>query len=364
MSNPTLGDAARSGDFHRLLLRVAGHAPDELLAAARTWLAQNTRLDDVARAIYGVAVDREIPLVAADVELLGSVVPDDPVVRMLTGDEEGTPNPPLPLAFSPIRPRDGQAPDPLPLTDLTTSPDSPSTPEGDDVDTAAIAAFIQVPGAVAVWRTWRMRLPARPSDQPTRVYIAEVDLPVSDLPAATAHMQESLTEAGVEHPQVEVYSPGTELPTYQRMARGHAALLWASRDGTPVEIARVFDRVDPVEGPQFLPDHDVLTDTEREQVLQFLRSGLPLLVTTERSADILDSSRGPVVPMSFRTDGRWIWTDTVSYYLETYGLSPDVEMLAHIRQTNYRTPVVDAVAEHRALAKLLKPAEAPPVWTA
>ena len=29
-----------------------------------------------------------------------------------------------------------------------------------------------------------------------------------------------------------------------------------------------------------------------------------------------------MVPLSFRTDGSWIWTDAVSYFLRTYALSP------------------------------------------
>ena len=83
----------------------------------------------------------------------------------------------------------------------------------------------------------------------------------------------------------------------------------------------------------------------------------------EPGPDVLDPRRGDVVPMSYRTDGTWVWTETVTYYLETYGLSPDVDLLTHIQALGHRMPAVDAVAEHRAMVALTAPAEQPPAWS-
>jgi hypothetical protein len=69
-------------------------------------------------------------------------------------------------------------------------------------------------------------------------------------------------------------------------------------------------------------------------------------------ADVMDNRRHAVVPMNFRTDGHWVWADAVAYYLRTYGLAPDADLLEHIRARQYEVAVVDAVASHRALAAL------------
>jgi len=102
-------------------------------------------------------------------------------------------------------------------------------------------------------------------------------------------------------------------------------------DGPPFKVARVFDFVKPDTGPGFLPGHKVVADeAERERLLQYLAGGTPVLYTTARSSDVLDPQAGEVVPASFRTDGEWIWTDAVAFYLEHHGLAPDEELAAHI----------------------------------
>jgi hypothetical protein len=99
----------------------------------------------------------------------------------------------------------------------------------------------------------------------------------------------------------------------------------------PFKVARVFDFARPGTGPGFHPGHRMVTDpAERDRVLQYLHSGTLALHTTARARDVLDPDAGQVVPTSFRTDGEWIWTDTVAYYLERHGLAPENELAAHI----------------------------------
>jgi hypothetical protein len=99
----------------------------------------------------------------------------------------------------------------------------------------------------------------------------------------------------------------------------------------PFRIARVFDFAEPGTGPSFHPAHRVVTDeSERERVVTYLASGTPVLYLAARARDVVNPASGQVVPTSFRTDGEWIWTDTVTYYLEQYGLAPDEELAAHI----------------------------------
>jgi hypothetical protein len=96
-------------------------------------------------------------------------------------------------------------------------------------------------------------------------------------------------------------------------------------------VARVFDFADPVTGPGFAPGHAVIGDlAERERLAVYLRGGYPVLMTTMRMNDVVDPAAGAAVPGSFRTDGEWIWTDTVEYYLSRHGLAPDAQLTAHI----------------------------------
>ena len=125
------------------------------------------------------------------------------------------------------------------------------------------------------------------------------------------------------------------------------------------QLARIFDFADPETGPGFLPDHPVLDDAEeRERIIGYLQGGFPVLVTTARMDDILDPAAGPVVPANFRTDGEWIWTDTVAYYLERYSLAPDAEFTAHVRQRLSQgtlVPDTDRETAIRAAEFLLHP---------
>jgi hypothetical protein len=109
-------------------------------------------------------------------------------------------------------------------------------------------------------------------------------------------------------------------------------------EGPPFKVARVFDFVQPDTGPGFHPLHRVVADpAERDRLLEYLTSGTPMLITTARTADVLDPPSGPVVPGGFRTDGEWIWTDSVAWYLERHGLAPDEELVAHIDARSQET---------------------------
>jgi hypothetical protein len=105
----------------------------------------------------------------------------------------------------------------------------------------------------------------------------------------------------------------------------------ADDDGPPFKVARVFDFAMPDAGPGFDPEHRVVTDSaERDRMLRYLTSGTPVLYTTSRTEDVVNPAAGQVVPSSFRTDGEWIWTDAVAYYLDRHGLAPDEDLAAHI----------------------------------
>jgi hypothetical protein len=115
-------------------------------------------------------------------------------------------------------------------------------------------------------------------------------------------------------------------------------------------IARVFADSDVFPGD---PRALWLTDPdERERIAGYLRAGAPILMTTTLLADRLDPARGRAVGASYRTDGTWIWSDALTYYVRTYGLAPEDEFRAHIAGRAYACPVPDEAARNRALAAL------------
>lgn len=351
-------EATRSADLHGLLLLVAGYAPSGSMTVMRAELAAG-RQAEVATGILQVATERRLPLSAADRSLLASIVPQDPRLSLLPEFQNGR-LPGLMYRFRAALPAPGVFTGEVPpVLDLTSAPGAWVEACTDAVDRAAVQAAEMTAGSTALYRSWRLAPPTRPS----RVYLLEADVSSVELAALTAQIQRSLAEAGESDPQVEVYRPEAMLPPYQRAARGSSALLWHVWAEAPaVQLCRVFDRADAENGPQFDAGHPQLVGDELELTARYLQSGSPLLTTTEPMADVVDPQRGLVVPMNYRTDGSWVWTDTVTYYLRTYGLSPDPDLLAHLRAVGFAMPRVDAVAQHRALASLYLPAEAEPVW--
>ncbi|KOV81027.1 hypothetical protein ADL03_30540 [Nocardia sp. NRRL S-836] len=122
-------------------------------------------------------------------------------------------------------------------------------------------------------------------------------------------------------------------------------------------MARVFDVVDRETGPGFAPEHPLVGDRDEWQaLLDYLESGTPVLVTPTLLDDVVDPARTAVVPAGFRTDGTWVWTDTVAYYLRYHGLAPEERLLAHLREQDRTAAPVDADTTRRALGFVLRAA--------
>lgn len=343
---------------HDALLRVAGRAPDDLLPTAREWLAEG-RHADVARAVTFAALSYRVPLSEADVLGLADILAGAGVDPGALGQVEvvvADVAPPFLFSPSPDGPVAVDPPDGADDAEGTRPAGGPAhaAPNGDtpdDVDLAAAAA-IAGEGVRGLWRAWRVPADGSPWPASRRVYVLEISA-AAERPAAAAHLQRALMAVGETSPQVETYATGEDLPSYQRLARAGGTLLWAASPDREVRIATVFDHVDEEGTPSFDPDHGRLADPdERERLVAYLAAGAPLLVTTALADDLLDPDRGAVVPMSFRTDGTWIWSDAATYYLDEHGVEPDADLLAHLRAHAHALPRVDGVDIHRAVAAL------------
>ncbi|MDP9817278.1 hypothetical protein [Spirilliplanes yamanashiensis] len=267
--------------------------------------------------------------------------------------------------FVPALPDAYRGRDMPPVLDLSARPGGAPSALLDQVDAVAADAMPDVAGAVALWRAWRLDGPG----SRRRVFVLQTDSSVAD-PRGVAGLLTSLLDPdGAAGTDVAVYRAGEHPDPAALAARNASALLWAAEPGGDLAVARVFDAVDPVTGPRFDDDHEWLghpgEGSVRDTVQRYLDDGVLLLGSTDLMGDVIAPQLGPVVPMSFRTDGRWIWTDTVAYYVREYGLAPDARLLDHIQERQVMVPaLVSDVARHRALATLFRPAGAEPVWRA
>ncbi|MCM3924581.1 hypothetical protein ND748_23315 [Frankia sp. AiPs1] len=213
----------------------------------------------------------------------------------------------------------------------------------------------------AVWLAWRTPLEDARWPPPWRVFVVEVD-EIGDAPTVAAYLQQVVSAAGAPEAGIEVYGSAAddELCDYQIQAREWGRLVYV-RDARPsLRMVPVYDDVDE-EVPRISPDHPLLDDPERIRVLDYLHGEQFLERTEFDLQDVVRPEAGAVVPAGYDTDGRWVWFGATWYYLMEYGLAPDPEFLAHIRQSGYVCPPVDGVDRRRAEELVDYPPDSP-VW--
>lgn len=118
---------------------------------------------------------------------------------------------------------------------------------------------------------------------------------------------------------------------------------WGDEQLTDFRIAEVFDATAPDGTAVMGAAHERIADTaERERLLAYLRGAPIAIFVPNRDTDRVQPERGRAVPMSFRTDGTWVWSDELAYYLEQYAYAPEPALLRHIAANDYRVPEVPA----------------------
>jgi hypothetical protein len=352
------------GGLHRLLLRLAGRVPDEWLTHTRRLLCEGDTIY-LPDTVTGGVAQLGVPLMATEVELLHYVMealgsPGEELAAVEhvsisdvtpATDHRFYPAPPVILASVGTR-----MPASLDLTggdsdDLRDLPDDlPDHADlsgelTDQTDQLVVDALAETAGVVGVWRAWRFG-PGGPPKDGRPVYLVEVDPGVRAWDVAH-DAQGELAGEGEESPQVEVYWTGDDLTPYHRAARAGSALLWARKPGR-VRVAPVYDGVDKAGRPRFDAARPRLPDSaDRERLLALLRSGVPVEVTYVRAVDVVDPARGQVVPMTYRTDGEWVWSEATPYYLAEHGLVPHTDLIEYLR-TSVSPSTVDGVGRFRA----------------
>ncbi len=103
-----------------------------------------------------------------------------------------------------------------------------------------------------------------------------------------------------------------------------------------VTMVRTFDGFHADETPKLF--RPAISYDESQRVLRYLENAPAVLTSRGMAPDLLDPERTERVPMTYHTDGRWVWSSSVAYYLRNHGICPDPVFLAHVRLHGYELP--------------------------
>lgn len=113
---------------------------------------------------------------------------------------------------------------------------------------------------------------------------------------------------------------------------------------------RVYDGLDESGRP--VVNREQLSPAERDRVLEYLDGAPVVLASRTYDADAFEPDREPLVPLNFRTDGRWYWPGAVAYYLREHDVAPDPDLLTHIRALRFTLPEVGEPERELAVAAI------------
>jgi hypothetical protein len=80
---------------------------------------------------------------------------------------------------------------------------------------------------------------------------------------------------------------------------------------------------------------------DEQGILKYLRGGRRLLAASGIVEDTLDPRKGMIGPPDVFSDGEWLWTSDVIYYLENYHIEVPAEFIERMKQHGWECPVVD-----------------------
>jgi hypothetical protein len=186
--------------LHRVLLRLAGWLPDDVLADARARLADD-RPGEVAGILTFAGRRTLLPMPDEDVELLTGLLAEPGALHTVEPETE------LVWTFAP-----------------SAAVDDDESLVAELARADLVAAMSDEPTARGLWRAWRTPGDGSAYPPPRAVYVVAAD---GDLPGLTARLQHRLAVAGETPPRVEVVAVDEELPDYQREACERGSLLWS-----------------------------------------------------------------------------------------------------------------------------------------
>jgi hypothetical protein len=116
--------------------------------------------------------------------------------------------------------------------------------------------------------------------------------------------------------------------------------------------ARVFDGRKE-DGSPLVQRQALNSVDEIMRIVDYLKAAPTVLFGRGLDPDAWAPEQPPAVPRTFSTDGTWIWSGALTYYVQKYGMPPELDLLNHIRARNYTAPDVSADVRAAATAQLL-----------
>jgi len=83
-------------------------------------------------------------------------------------------------------------------------------------------------------------------------------------------------------------------------------------------------------------------DDEIQKVVSYLRSGTVAIASPGIARNVVDGTQLSATT-SWKSDGVWLWPDTLAHYLQRYRIQLPGKLVDHIRANGY---VVPSVPEH------------------
>ncbi|MEV5539398.1 hypothetical protein AB0L13_21295 [Saccharopolyspora shandongensis] len=289
---------------HELLLRFAPMLPDEVIWQARRWLAAG-RWSHAVRLIAQVFREWDEPLPPEAREIMADGVDED--VAKVVGSLEDAVDVSV-LAW-----------------DFHGADDELS-----ETYAAVVRDYLESqPGTHTAWQAWRTSENG-PEDVARVMHLVETAGGLKPHVIA-AELADRLWDAGLVSPQVEVFRSASPLdPYYHAPALVQGREIFGVGPQPTIELAR-FDEENEEREP---------AGPERNSQITYLNSGEPLTEEDDLVPDLLTDSEDPVVPVTLRTDGTWIWSDLTTFYLEKHGIALPPGLRAHIAESGpeARTP--------------------------
>ena len=123
-----------------------------------------------------------------------------------------------------------------------------------------------------------------------------------------------------------------------------------ARPAQGMRIAKPFDGTAADGRPEIArPD---VPGAERDAMVRYLEQAPIVLAARSYDDDALDPDHARNVPLTYHTDGTWIWPGAVGYYLRVHGVPPEPELAAHIRRGGFRVPDVTDTVRSAAVAAI------------
>ncbi len=105
------------------------------------------------------------------------------------------------------------------------------------------------------------------------------------------------------------------------------------------QFVAMVDTIDKRGMPGLSPERGrVEGEAEKQRIRQYLDGGAVVQYVPGFVTDMFDPSKGEAAPASSRTDGEFVWSDGVRYYLEEYGIAPEPDFYRAIVAAGYMCP--------------------------